>query len=154
MLFNHLCQFTEHLYRKFYYDATILSVMSSRHKIMVVDDEFDILQIIRRYLEKWGFSVITFSNPLLALQQFKDDPKAYSVVLLDIRMPELSGVALAAMMQKVKPDVKLIIMTAFEIFADDLKFSLPLIKNNNILHKPFKLIEICTAVKKQLQIVH
>ena len=121
---------------------------------MVIDDEFDILQIIRRYLEKWGFSVVTFSNPLLALQQFKDDPNAYSVVLLDIRMPELSGVALAAMMQKVKPDVKLIIMTAFEIFADDLKFSLPFIKSNNILRKPFKLVEICTAVKKQLQITH
>ena len=128
--------------------------MSSRYKIMVIDDEFDILQIIRRYLEKWGFSVVTFSNPLLALQQFKDDPNAYSVVLLDIRMPELSGVALAAMMQKVKPDVKLIIMTAFEIFADDLKLSLPLIKSNNILRKPFKLVEICTAVKKQLQITH
>ncbi|TLY01201.1 MAG: response regulator, partial [Thaumarchaeota archaeon] len=73
--------------------------MSDNRKIMVVDDEYDIVHVVRRHLEKWGFSVDTFTNPLFALQMFKDNPDRYSVALLDIRMPELNGIALAKMMQ-------------------------------------------------------
>lgn len=125
--------------------------MSSNKKIMVVDDELDILHVIRRYLEKWGFKVDTFSDPLYALQKFKESPGEYSLALLDIRMPEMSGVTLATLMRKVKPDIKIVIMTAFEIVAEDLQVSLPTIKHDDILQKPFKLIQICTTVKKQLQ---
>jgi DNA-binding LytR/AlgR family response regulator len=95
--------------------------------------------------------VDTFTNPLFALQMFKENPARYSVALLDIRMPEISGIALAQLMLKVKPDAKIIIMTAYEVFADDLKHSLPMIRRDDILKKPFSLIQVCNAVKKQLK---
>lgn len=120
-------------------------------RIMVVDDDLDIVHIVRKYLEKWGFSVDTFTNPLFALQMFKDNPDRYSVALLDIRMPEISGVGLAALMLKAKPDAKIIIMTAYDIFAEDLKQSLPSIKHGDILKKPFTMIQVCTAVKKHIK---
>ncbi len=119
---------------------------------MVVDDEYDIVLVVRRHLEKWGFSVDTFTNPLFALQMFKDNPDRYSVALLDIRMPELSGIALAKMMQEIKPNMNILIMTAFEIFADDLKASLPTINYGDVLIKPLKADKVCSAVKKHLQI--
>jgi two-component system response regulator TrcR len=129
----------------------VLQDVSKSRKIMAVDDDFDILHIVRRYLEKWGFSVDTFTNPLYAYQQFKKSPNAYSVIILDIRKPEMSGVELAAMMIKVKPDAKIIIMTAYEITAAELTVSLPKIKNDDILRKPFRLMQICNAVNNQLQ---
>jgi DNA-binding NtrC family response regulator len=125
--------------------------VSSPKKIMVVDDELDILHVVRRYLEKWEFKVDTFSDPLYALRRFKEDPNAYSLVLLDIRMPEMSGITLAAMMRKVRPDFKIMIMTAFELVVEDLQISLPTIKREDVIQKPFKLVQICTAVKKQLK---
>ena len=97
------------------------------------------------------FKVDTFSDPLYTLRRFKEDPDAYSLALLDIRMPEMSGIALAAMMRKVKPDFKIMIMTAFELVVEDLQISLPTIKREDVIQKPFKLVQICTAVKKQLQ---
>ena len=118
---------------------------------MVVDDELDILHVVRRYLEKWDFPVDTFSDPLFALQRFKEDPQAYSLALLDIRMPEMSGLALATMMRKVSPRFKIMIMTAFELVVDDLQISLPNIKRDDVIQKPFKLTQICTALKKKLQ---
>jgi len=129
----------------------ISTVLSGSGRIMVVDDDYDIVYVVRRHLEKWGFSVDTFTNPLFALQMFKDHPDRYSVALLDISMPEMSGVSLAAMMQKTKPDAKIIIMTAFEIEPDDLAINLPMITRDDILRKPFTLIQVCNAVKKQLQ---
>ena len=119
--------------------------------MMVVDDEYDIVHIVRRYLEKWGFTVDTFTNPLFALQVFKDHPHRYSVALLDIRMPEISGIALAQMMLKTKPSAKIIIMTAYEIEPNDLSVTLPTIRHKDILRKPFNLIQVCNAVKKQLK---
>ncbi|MEW6604464.1 MAG: response regulator [Thermoproteota archaeon] len=125
--------------------------MSSSNKIMIVDDELDILHVVRKYLEKWGFKVDTFSDPSVAFQRFKQDPNAYSLCLLDIRMPGMSGITLAAMILKIKPDIKIIIMTAFEMVAEDLRPSLPAIKGTDIIQKPFNLVQICTAVKRQLK---
>lgn len=123
----------------------------SDRKIMVVDDDYDIVHVVRRHLEKWGFSVDTFTNPLHAFEMFKDSPDRYSVALLDIRMPEINGVVLAEMMLKVKPAMQIIIMTAFELYAADLKASLPTIKAGDVLIKPLKVDQVCNAVKKHLQ---
>ena len=125
--------------------------MSNQQMIMVVDDDFDIIYILRRHLEKWGFTVDTFTNPLYAFEVFKKNPDRYSLALLDIQMPEITGIILAAMMRKIKPDFKIMIMTAFEIVADDLNTSLPDIKQDDILHKPFTQAQVCNSVKKHLQ---
>lgn len=126
--------------------------MSKTGTILAVDDDFDIIQIVRRYLEKWGFSVDTFTNPLVALQTFRGQPDRYSLALLDIRMPEMSGIDLAVMMLNIKADAKIIIMTAFEITAAELRGSLPMIEYDDILKKPFRLMQICTAVRNHLQV--
>jgi DNA-binding LytR/AlgR family response regulator len=55
------------------------------------------------------------------------------------------------MMLKVKPDMQIVIMTAFEIYAVDLKANLPKIKQGDILIKPLKVDQVCNAVKKHLQ---
>ena len=119
---------------------------------MVVDDEYDIVHIVRRYLERWGFSVDTYTNPAYALQIFRGNPERYSVILTDIMMPEMSGVTLATQMRKIKPDVKIVIMTAYEIEPDDLAMHLPTITHDDILKKPFNLIQICEAVKRHLSL--
>lgn len=129
-----------------------MSGFSRNKTIMIVDDELDILHVVRRYLEKWGFRVEDFSNPAIAFQRFRQDPDAYALCLIDFRMPEMSGIMLAALMRKTKPDIKIIMMTAFEIVAEDLQLKLPTIKSDEIIQKPFKMVQICTAVKRQLKI--
>ena len=125
--------------------------MATRQRIMVVDDEYDIVHVIRRHLEKWGFSVDTFTNPLYALQVFKDNPDRYSVVLTDLAMPEIRGSRLANMMLEVKPNVKVIIMTAYEIEPQDIAINLATMTHDEILKKPFSMVEVCDAVRKQLR---
>jgi DNA-binding response OmpR family regulator len=118
---------------------------------MVVDDEVDIVFVIRRHLERWGFSVDTFTDPNHALQTFKDYPDRYSVALLDIRMPEMSGIELANRILKIKAHMKIVIMTAFEIEPHELATNLPMVKRDDILRKPFTLTQVCNAVKKKLK---
>ena len=119
---------------------------------MVVDDQYDIVHVIRRHLEKWGYSVDTFTNPLFALRMFKENPSRYAMVLTDLAMPEMRGTRLAKLMLEVKPDLKVVVMTAYEIEPDDLAMSIPAMTRDEILRKPFSLVQVCGAVKKQLKV--
>ncbi|HKU50505.1 MAG TPA: response regulator [Nitrososphaera sp.] len=128
--------------------------MASSQKIMVVDDDYDICHIVRKQLEKWGYSVDTFTNPVYALQVFRDNPKMYSLVVTDLAMPEMRGSRLANLMLELKPSLNVIIMTAYEIAPEDIAVNLTVITHDEILQKPFSITQICGAVKKKLQAAH
>jgi DNA-binding response OmpR family regulator len=119
-------------------------------KIMVIDDEQDVLKIVELYLEKWNYQVDPFSSSLQALEKFKQKPSEYSLILSDVRMPGLDGVHLAQEIQKVREDANIILMTAFEM-DEYVTDNLPTIKKEDILKKPFKLNEVCSTVKKHLK---
>ena len=117
---------------------------------MVVDDEPDLLRVVERNLKIWHFEVDAFNKPIEALAYFQKNAELFSLVLTDIRMPGMSGLELAQHMLRLKPEIKIILMTAFEINALDLQHSLPIIKYEDILQKPFRLKQICEGIKKQL----
>lgn len=120
-------------------------------RIMVVDDEPDLLRLVELYLRSWGFTVDGFGDPVRALEHFKDNHEQYLLVLTDVNMPNMTGFELATALLKIKPMIKIVIMTAFDITPRDLETLLPIVKYDDLLIKPFKLVEICTAVKRQLQ---
>ena len=99
-------------------------------KIMVVDDDFDIATLVKATLQKIGFeSVFSFTKPLLALEHFKINHKDYCLVIADIRMPEMNGFEFAREVSRVKPEIKVLLMTAFDINDDTL---VNMKYNNNI----------------------
>lgn len=55
--------------------------------ILMLDDEFDIVNIFTRALERQGFHVIGFTEPTLALDHFQKNSDLYSLIVSDIRMP-------------------------------------------------------------------
>ena len=120
-------------------------------KIMVVDDEADILTVLEIYLKKWGFQVDSFASPMQALEHFEKNTHLYSVVLTDIRMPGMSGLELAAKMLKIKPDIRIILMTAFDIQQAELAKGLPMVTHQDVIEKPFPLPRVCAEIRKRLQ---
>ena len=66
-------------------------------------------------LLKNRFLVNAFTNPEEALQSFKSNAESYCLVVSDIRMPALSGIQLARKVKEVNPNVKVVLMTSFEI---------------------------------------
>lgn len=82
---------------------------------MVVDDEKDILDIIRMALEKYNYLVSPHTDPRRALEDIASNPFRYSILLTDIRMPYMSGMQLATEALKINPAIEPIFMTAFEM---------------------------------------
>lgn len=59
-------------------------------KILIVDDETDILEILQDLLEEEGYNVTTFENPNQAIEHLKTNK--YDLIISDIKMPGMSGV--------------------------------------------------------------
>lgn len=119
--------------------------MSSAHSILVVDDELDIVLIFKQALSRQGYTVFGFTDPLLALEHFKLNSSDYGLVITDVRMPRMSGFELAANIKVIKPDAKVVFMSAFEV--SDLEFSMPGVKINDFLRKPVDVKTLVRIVK-------
>lgn len=123
---------------------------NKRELIMVVDDEHDILHILRSGLARYGHKIMTFSDPLLALKEFTLNHSDYQLILTDLRMPALSGIELAKKAREIDPEIKLMIMTAFELSSYELSHDLPYIRAEDLLRKPLALSNICQVIDKKI----
>jgi two-component system, cell cycle response regulator CpdR len=93
--------------------------------ILVVDDEEDIAIVLKEMLEKYDFDVDAFTNSEEALEHFKSREKKYSLVISDIRMPGMSGIQLAKRIKSIDPNIKIILLTSFEISQNLTKLWTP-----------------------------
>jgi DNA-binding response OmpR family regulator len=84
-------------------------------RLLVVDDDLDTILALKIGLLDYGFLVDAFTNPEEALQSFKANAESYCLVLLDIKMPALSGIQLARKVKEVNPNVKVLLLTALGI---------------------------------------
>jgi DNA-binding NtrC family response regulator len=108
-------------------------------KVMVIDDDFDIATLVKITLRKNGFkNVFAFTKASLALEHFKINHEDYCLVIADIRMPEMDGLEFAKSVSQVKPEIKVLLMTAFDIDDNALSSMNGKYKNNivGIIQKP------------------
>jgi DNA-binding NtrC family response regulator len=115
-------------------------------KLLIVDDDSDIVQVLKMGLLKSGFSVEAFTNPQEALQSFKSYAEGYCLVLSDMRMPGLSGIQLSKKVREVNPNVKVVLMTAFEIRANEFSKVFPSTQVDGFVQKPIGIKELTDKI--------
>ena len=99
---------------------------------MVVDDEPDILEIIKLILDRLNLKIDTFTSPHDALEKIKKE--RYGVVLTDVRMPLLNGTELAREIKKIRPETHVLFMSAFETAVTMVAAG---VTRDEIIGKPF-----------------
>jgi DNA-binding NtrC family response regulator len=117
-------------------------------KILVVDDEQDIVNLIRESLHLHRFKVSTFTEPSAALEHFISHSKDYDIVISDIRMPGMNGYEFVKHVKERNPKIKVILMTAFEIDNKEFHNVLSDIKVDAFLQKPFSIRQLNDLVGK------
>jgi putative two-component system response regulator len=80
-----------------------------RPRVLCVDDEPVILQILRRLLEVQGFDAVTCGDPLTALSTFSEG--AFDVVVTDIHMPAMDGLTLMRALRERRPELPVVVVT-------------------------------------------
>jgi two-component system C4-dicarboxylate transport response regulator DctD len=94
-------------------------------RILIVDDEPDLISIFKMVLEMNDFEVDAYNDPLSALHNFKQN--AYGLVILDIRMPHINGFELYKKIRTVDDKVNVCFMTGFEDYRQEFKKSFPML---------------------------
>jgi CheY-like chemotaxis protein len=83
--------------------------------ILIVDDEYDVANLIKQSLQMNRRKVSVFTDRVMALEDFRVNCKTCSVILSDIRMPGMNGYELIRKIKEIDKQVKVILMSAFEI---------------------------------------
>ena len=125
--------------------------MSEPASVMVVEDEKELASLFKTFLERMGYDPFTFTDPIMALEFFKQGTKEFSLILTDLRMPEMSGLDLATEIRKINEKIKIILITAFMV--EDLMISetYKIAKIDDIVQKPVKISALKEIIENVLQ---
>ena len=115
-------------------------------KILVVDDDKELLANIKSYLESCDYQVMTAVTGLDGLELLRSEN--FNVLLADIVMPDISGLGLIEIALKEKPDLIIIAMTGFGQQVKDLTHER---SPHHYLEKPFGLKDLSAVIESALQ---
>lgn len=130
--------------------------MSSGSKIVsIVDDEIDITELFHDAVSGNidGVSVVSFNDPVIALEHFTQNKEKYALVISDLRMPNLTGLELLKKVKKLKSNVRTILLSAYEVEYDAV-FQRYMQDGiiDSFIEKPVTINQLCQRVRDEFQV--
>jgi len=116
-------------------------------KVLIVEDESDTLKFVSETVQSFGYSVISEGDAVRALQIFKERSDEIALVISDIFMPAIDGRDLIKNFKAIKPSVKVIAMSGYQI-EDFVRQDIPL---DDFLRKPFDGIDLIRKVNRMVR---
>jgi DNA-binding response OmpR family regulator len=119
----------------------------SKRRILIIDDDIDINNLFKLFLEYDGYNVDAFTDPIDALYSFRKN--VYDLVLLDLKMPKMNGMLLYEKLHSIDPNVLFCFITANREYIEHLKKSIVEIEKI-VIYKPILLSELRNRVNSLL----
>jgi DNA-binding response OmpR family regulator len=120
------------------------------NKILIVDDEPDLTQASTLALEYHGFKVDSFNDPQEALSKYA--PGLYDLVILDVKMPKMSGFELYHEIKKKDNNANVCFLTASELYYEEFrKGKYCALDKNLFIRKPIENVELVKEINKMIK---
>ncbi len=116
-------------------------------KVLVAEDNMGNLSVVKRFLMKWGIEVTDAYNGRVAVEKFTEG--AFDVLLLDLEMPEMDGVAALREIRRIDPNVPIIAFTA--AVYDNMQQDLAEKGFTDFIHKPFRPEDLHAKIFNHIQ---
>jgi DNA-binding NtrC family response regulator len=113
-------------------------------RILLVDDEKFLLDLIREILEETGYEVTALVSSIAALRVFSASPSEFDLVIADEKMPELFGSDLLEQILEIRPDVPVILHA-------DYPNATSIRRARTVLGKSLKMNQLITSIRRLLE---
>ena len=120
-------------------------IMRGNERILLVDDETDIIEIEKQSLERLGYSVKSRTSSIEALEAFRANAGNFDLVITDMSMPKMPGDKLAVELIKIRPDIPILLCTGFSESMTDEKIKSLGIKG--LLMKPMVIKDLAKKLR-------
>ncbi len=129
-------------------DDAAVEIPGGHETILLVEDERDLLELTREFLERYGYRIITAPNGVAALKVWSENQREIDLLLTDMRMPDgINGYELAQRLVSDKPALKVIYVSGYSIEHTP---AMRLKEGSNFLTKPYTPPGLAQAVRRML----
>jgi DNA-binding response OmpR family regulator len=122
--------------------------LTRRIKLLLVDDEPDVMSSFKEGLEVYGYTVDGYTDAELALANFR--PNTYDLLLLDINMPKMDGFKLFQQIEKKDPKARVCFVTAYETYFEAFREIFPDLDIGSFLRKPISIENLAKQIEFRL----
>lgn len=116
--------------------------------VLAIDDEPELLDIVRQFLESDGFNVLTASDPESGLKLYENRWRDIDLVLLDYVMPDMNGDVVFEHLQNINPDVRVVLLTACDDHVAEPLFDRGL---RGYISKPFYYDKFVQTIRDKIE---
>jgi DNA-binding NtrC family response regulator len=117
-------------------------------KVLVVDDEPDVISSFKMGLEMYGYTVDAYTDPEEALANFR--PNTYHLLLLDINMPKMDGFKLFQEIEKKDPKASVCFVTAYETYFEAFREIFPDLDIGSFVRKPVSIENLAKQIESKV----
>jgi len=117
-------------------------------KLLVVDDEPDVISSFKMGLEMYGYTVDAYTDPEEALANFR--PSTYHLLLLDINMPKMDGFKLFQQIEKKDPKARVCFVTAYETYFEAFREIFPDLDIGSFVRKPISIENLAKQIETRV----
>ena len=119
-------------------------------RILVVDDSDTVLQLVRQVLERAGYDVITADRGAAGLELVRQLDRRPDLVLLDVMLPDMSGLELASHLRAAWPGIRLLFSSGYSV--DELGTADGELSSDEFLSKPYEPATLVSRVRKKIAV--
>ena len=119
-----------------------------RRRFLLVEDDVAVLKLVRKLLERKGYTVFTANNGKAAVDCFERHADEIDLVIFDVIMPEIGGVEACIAIRKENPGIPVLFATGYADNALDTNFIMS--ESQPLLRKPYEPAELYRAVRRAL----
>ena len=112
-------------------------------RLLIIDDEPGLLDLLRRYLGRLGYEVEAYAAPREALERFQAEPEGFSLAITDLSLPEMTGEELIGKLLELRPQLPAIITSGYPYQ--------PQTAGIGFLQKPFLPQALAEEIEKALK---
>ncbi len=124
-------------------------VLGGAERILLVDDRENLLYVEKDLLEHLGYKVTAKTDPIDALEAFREHPHRFDLIYTDMTMPHMNGLTLSKMLIEIRPDIPIILYTGLGDLVDSDEIEKCGIRA--FLKKPILLEDLASTIRKVLE---